>query len=126
MLLLIMTVSTTQANLITAMNCGNHVNNDDLKQLAKDLNRARPTGLLTITTKFLGPTNTKGSRIRATINGVRTIKTVGYDHALHTTDAHHYAALALLSTWFEGEQLEFIGMDDTPDGKGFSFVYRFV
>ena len=123
--------SITPRNLLNAANCGNHVSNDDLKQLAKDLTRDRPAGLITIQTKFIGPTSTKGDRVKATISGTSFSKTVGYDHRLHTTDAHHYAALFLLSSWFEGElyvrqsQLEFIGRDDN-DQNGFCFVYRFV
>jgi hypothetical protein len=121
-----MTTSTTPTNLINASNCGNHCSNQELQDLAKSLTRAQPVGLLIISTKFYGPTNTKGSRIKATINGTPVTKTVGYDHGLNTLDNHAYAALFLLSSWFEGESLQYQGHDETEDGKGWAYVFKFV
>ena len=48
-----------------------------------------------IETKYFGPTNTKGGRIKATAWGGSA--TVGYDHALNTEGAHKAAADALIS-----------------------------
>ncbi len=42
-----------------------------------------------ITTKFLGPTNTKGSRIKATCWLMSV--TVSWDHALNVEDNHNIA-----------------------------------
>ena len=47
-----------------------------------------------ITTKFLGATNTKGSRIKA-YDSDGNQKTIGYDHALNPGKAHKKAAIAL-------------------------------
>jgi hypothetical protein len=117
---------TTPARLVNAANCGNHCTNDELKDLAKSLTRELPVGLVMISTKFFGPTDTKGSRIKATINGTNSSRTVGYDHSLSTLDAHAYAAVYLLSSWFEGESLQYQGHDESADGKGWCFSFRFV
>lgn len=42
--------------------------------------------MFSIVTKFLGPTNTQGSRIRATCNGKS--KMVSYDHAMGSVENH--------------------------------------
>lgn len=118
--------STTPARLITAANCGQHSTNDELKALAKGMIRECPLDLVVVSTKFIGPTNTKGSRIKATLNGTTVTKTVGLDYSLNELEMHAYAAFYLLSTWFEGEQLQYWGYDGTADGKGYNFVYRFV
>lgn len=48
-----------------------------------------------IETKYLGPTDTRGSRIKAvTANGKHSL-TVSYDDALSSEDAHGSAAMAL-------------------------------
>jgi hypothetical protein len=47
-----------------------------------------------ITTKFIGATNSRGSRIKATCEGGSA--TVGYRHDLSTIDAHKEAFVALV------------------------------
>ena len=47
-----------------------------------------------IVTKYVGPTNTKPSRIVAKAEGVKSV-TVSYDHSLNVADNHKAAALAL-------------------------------
>jgi hypothetical protein len=47
-----------------------------------------------IKTKYLCPTDHKGSRIKATASGGQTL-TIPYDHALSSDDLHVKAALAL-------------------------------
>ena len=47
-----------------------------------------------ITTKYYGPTNTRGSRIVATDSDGNKA-TVGYDHALNSEGNHKEAAIAL-------------------------------
>ena len=49
----------------------------------------------TITTKYLGPTNYQGSRLRATHTGGAKSVTVSYRHALDAEDNHREAALEL-------------------------------
>jgi len=46
-----------------------------------------------IVTKFLGPTNTKGSRVRAVCDAASV--TVGWDHRLNQAE-NHYAAMVKL------------------------------
>lgn len=48
----------------------------------------------TITTKFIGPTSTRGARIKATSCSGQTL-TISYDHALNSDCAHSQAAMAL-------------------------------
>ena len=50
--------------------------------------------MLSITTKFMSATNFKGSRIKATSTGGKTV-TVSYDHSLPNDGAHDCAAEAL-------------------------------
>lgn len=70
-----------------------------------------------ITTKFIGPSNTKGARIKA--KAAAGSITVDYDHALGIEANHAAAAKALVErygwrgVWFQG------GM---PDDCGFVFV----
>jgi hypothetical protein len=51
-----------------------------------------------IETRYLGATNTRSGRIKATTlgNNVQSV-TVAYDHALNSFDNHRAAALALLT-----------------------------
>ena len=54
------------------------------------------TGMRAITTKFLGPTNFRGSRIKASAKSGRDISTtIPYPHELSQPAAHAAAALAL-------------------------------
>lgn len=72
-----------------------------------------------ITTKFLSPTNTRGSRVKATAAAGSV--TVEWDHALNISENHAAAAQALIAKlewdgeWFSG---------GTPDGTGEVFVRR--
>ena len=74
---------------------------------------------ITIETAFLGPTNTKGSRISATCkrDSDKTFrKIVSYQHNLDSGDNHQAAALALM---------EVIDADTTYDGaEPFRIVAR--
>jgi len=71
-----------------------------------------------IQTKYLGPTQTKGSRIVAWDGWKRTV--VPFQHELDHTDNHLYAALCFV------EEHEFdsgiIAGGATADGKGYVFV----
>lgn len=50
-----------------------------------------------IQTTFLGPTNHRGARIKATANAGSV--TIRYPHELNSLDAHDKAALALIAKW---------------------------
>lgn len=52
--------------------------------------------MVAITTKYLGPTNTKGSRIKASAGRGREV-TISYDHALGQEACHAKAARALMT-----------------------------
>lgn len=56
-----------------------------------------------ITTKFHGPTNTRGSRVSAKCNAGRI--TLSWDHALDSTENHDAAARALIKKldWIESK-----------------------
>lgn len=70
-----------------------------------------------ITTAFHGPTNTRGSRIKATAYGGSV--TVGYDHALDSFENHEAAAKALQKKLGWSGKLQAGGL---PNGKGYCFV----
>ncbi len=68
----------------------------------------------TIEVRYIGPTDTKGSRFKATRSGMpssiaKTSVTVSYDYSLNTSDNHWAAAKALIAamewdctTWHGG------------------------
>ena len=66
-----------------------------------------------ITTKFIAPTNTRGSRIKATAQAGSV--TLNWDHALNPADNHKAAAMALVKKykWFYGEWMS----AELPDGS---------
>lgn len=65
-----------------------------------------------IQTKFLGPTNSRGSRIKATCAaGSRTVE---YDHAMNVEENHCYAAQMLQEKlgWLSHGELAFGTLSD--------------
>lgn len=72
-----------------------------------------------IFTRYLGPTNTKGSRIKASARGLSV--TIPLDHALDLVERHEKAARALLGKlgWYDRDTAL---AGETPDGKGYVFV----
>lgn len=75
-----------------------------------------------IRTRYIGPTDTKGARIRAT-DGVRQV-TIPYPYELDTEDAHAEAAAKLLDILHEHEEerVEYAVARSTKD-DGYCF-YR--
>lgn len=71
-----------------------------------------------IITKYLGPTNHRGSRIKATAYAGSV--TVPFDYSLDTVERHRAAAMALAAKygWREGAWT----YGEMPDGSGFAFV----
>lgn len=70
-----------------------------------------------ITTKFIGPTNTRGSRVKATCQAKS--RTTHWNHA-ENTDENHTRAARLLA-----EELGWSGRwvgGGLPDGKGNAYV----
>lgn len=72
-----------------------------------------------IFTRYLCPTNTKGSRIKAMARGLSV--TIPLDHALDMPERHEKAARALLGKlgWYNSDTAL---AGETPDGRGYIFV----
>ena len=71
----------------------------------------------TITTKYLGPTNHRGPRVKATHTGDYTSVTLSYDYALNSEGNHLAAAKALTEKL--GWEGDYIG---GHTGEGMVFV----
>ena len=74
-----------------------------------------------IETKYLGPTNTKGSRIKATDNDGNSI-IIPYDYSLDTYEAHEKAAKRLVEKLKWNEK----GLFELKGGflkKGYAFIF---
>lgn len=76
--------------------------------------------LQAITTKHIGPSNTRGARVKATAAGGSV--TVSWDHALDTRQNHTAAAHALANK-LQWEGL-YVG-GGLPDCNGYVFVQPF-
>jgi hypothetical protein len=73
-----------------------------------------------IVTKYLNPTDTKGSRIKATCDAGSV--TIPYPHELSGIAVHEAAVAALLAK-LEWETGEWVG-GSLPNQAGYVFVYR--
>tara|TARA_Y100000593_G_scaffold93647_1_gene189326 strand:- start:8839 stop:9096 length:258 start_codon:yes stop_codon:yes gene_type:complete len=62
----------------------------------------------TITTKYLGPTNHRGTRIKATHTGESESVTVAYDYSLSNEENHKVAAFNLANK-LDWKFAEYIG-----------------
>ena len=72
-----------------------------------------------IQTKYMGPTNFRGSRIKATAEGVSV--TVPYADELNSEEAHAVAAVALVRKMgWPGDLIQ----GGRPDGRGYCFVFE--
>ena len=83
--------------------------------------------MIAIHTKYLGPTNSRGSRIKAYTVGWGDRKgfeaTVPYDHALSGHLVHFEAVKALVSKNKLDWDLSNMRYGDSADGKGYSFCF---
>lgn len=78
----------------------------------------------TIITKYLGATNTRGSRIVAKCwNGK---KTVSYDYSLNADANHKAAAYALIADLKERADVAWsiVAVGELPDGTGYAFIIQ--
>ena len=111
-------------NVVNAANCGSTDTPTMRAKLARRMMADLPRGIAVETT-YLGPTDHRGPRVKATMADLpRGTAVIGYDHSLNTDAAHLAAALHLMGQWFEGESLQVIGYTDTA--KGFLFWLAFV
>lgn len=75
------------------------------------------SGRQAISTKFLGPTNCHGARIKATAQAGSV--TVPYDHSQSTTGAHDKAAQALIDKFgWGGDWLS----GGSADERGYTYL----
>ncbi len=71
-------------------------------------------------TKFLGPTNFRGARVKASAQAGSV--TIGWDHALDTNENHDAAAKALATRWgWLARGVRLVG-GAMPDGSGNAYV----
>ena len=84
--------------------------------------------MIAIHTKYIGPTNTRGSRIKAYTADFGSIKgftaTVPYNHALDGVDVHFEAVKALVEKHKLPWTLDGMRYGDSADGRGFSFCFE--
>lgn len=73
-----------------------------------------------IETKYLGPTNTKGGRVKATADAGSI--TVEWDHALNIHDNHEAAARALLDKLDWASDCKALHQGALPGDRGYCFV----
>jgi hypothetical protein len=75
-----------------------------------------------ITTRYVGPSNTRGSRIVA--RAASGSASLPYDHDLNTEDMHHAAAMKLAAKlrWLDECDFDVWVQGGSPDGNGFIFV----
>lgn len=78
--------------------------------------------MIAIHTKYIGPSNTRGSRIKAfTTSGFSV--TIPYPHALSYEVCHFEAVKALVKKHKLDWNLEGMRFGDSADGKGYSFCF---
>lgn len=72
-----------------------------------------------IVTKYLSATNSRGSRIKASAEGVKSI-TIGYPHDLSGEDCHKAAAVELCKKY--GWSVNLVG-GGLPNCEGYAFCF---
>jgi hypothetical protein len=84
-------------------------------------------GLITcgvITTRYIGPTDHKPSRVKATAGSGRTI-TLAWDHALNETENHAAAAAALAGKLIDNTPADLFTLrGGCVHGGGFAFAIQ--
>ena len=84
--------------------------------------------MIAIHTKYIGPTNSRGSRIKAYTADSGSIKgfttTISYPHELSGHAVHFEAVKALVKKHNLEWNLEDMPYGDSADGRGFSFCFN--
>lgn len=78
--------------------------------------------MIAIHTKYIGPTDTRGSRIKAYTSAGFTA-TIPYPHELSYELCHFEAVKALVKKHNLGWNLEKMRFGDSADGKGYVFCF---
>lgn len=73
-----------------------------------------------ITTRYLGPTNFRGSRVKASAQAGSV--TINWDDALNSEENHRNAALCLMVKFGWDMHSVIAGSGELPDGRGSCFV----
>jgi hypothetical protein len=85
--------------------------------------------MIAIHTKYLGPTNTRGSRIKAYTchyfnnNNKGFTVSVPYNHALSGVDVHFEAVKALAAKHKLDWKIDNMCYGGSSDGRGYTFVF---
>jgi hypothetical protein len=83
--------------------------------------------MIAIHTKYISPTNTRGSRIKAYTAGYGDLKgftaTISYPHESDLVKAHFEAVKALVAKHKLDWPLTDMRYGDSADGKGYSFCF---
>ena len=83
--------------------------------------------MIAIHTRYIGPTNTQGSRIKAYTTGCGQRKgfeaTIPYSYDAGTVEAHFEAVKELVSKHCLDWNLEGMRYGDSADGRGYSFCF---
>jgi hypothetical protein len=83
--------------------------------------------MIAIHTKYISPTNTRGSRVKAYTAGSGSIKgfevTIPYPYELSGEQVHFAAVKALIKKHDLNWNLEGMRYGDSADGRGFSFCF---
>jgi hypothetical protein len=83
--------------------------------------------MIAIHTKYIGPTNTRGSRIKAYTAGFGDSKgfecTIPYPHHLSGVECHFEAVVALVQKHKLDWNLTDMRYGDSADGRGYSFCF---
>lgn len=79
-----------------------------------------------IITKYLGPTDTKGSRIKATLPDNRSV-TVSYNPAVDSLDNHEEAAWTCADKFWDKETTnQLVMISGYMDGCRYAHVFQWV
>ncbi len=85
------------------------------------------SNLVIVYTKFIAPSDLRGSRIGASaMNFTRKKATVPANHALGSMERHLEAARELLDRNNQKELLRLLGYDSNPGGSGYAFVFQYI
>lgn len=79
--------------------------------------------MLAIHTRYLGPSNVRGARIKAYTSDGRSV-TVPYAHEFDALNAHHIACIAFIQkhlTYVQSNEPMTYG--DSADGRGYCFTF---
>lgn len=83
--------------------------------------------MIAIHTKYIGPSNTRGARIKAYTASYGDIKgftaVISYPHELSGAECHFEAVKALVKKNKLNWNLEGMRYGDSADGRGFSFCF---